>query len=93
MSGSHSARSQWTSVKAASRWRGFYTPASQARLLIPANLTPNLLILIIDLVNKGRISNLHKYEPCLVRLEQRNTALWNILNWSFDQSEPKNQVI
>lgn len=54
--------------------QGFYTPFSQARVLIPANLTPNLLILIIDWVNKRRISNPLKYEPCLERLERRSIS-------------------
>lgn len=40
----------------------------------PCQLTPNLLIPIIDLINKGRISNSHKYEPCLERLERRNIS-------------------
>lgn len=40
----------------------------------PCQQTPNLLILIIDLVNKERISNSHKYEPCLERLECRNIS-------------------
>ena len=52
----------------------FYTHFTPAKLLIPANRTPNLLILIIDLVNKGRISNPHKYEPCLERLEHQNIS-------------------
>lgn len=63
------SRPLWQSRQA---W-GFYTHFSQARLLILANPTPNLLILIIDLVNKRRISNPHKYGPCLEGLKR-----WNI---------------
>lgn len=69
----------------------FYTHFSQARLRIPANPTPNLLILIIDLVNKRRISNPLKYEPCLERLVHSTLALWNILNRPFDQLEDQTQ--
>ena len=85
----------------------FYTHFTPAKLLIPANRTPNLLILIIDLVNKGRISNPHKYEPCLERLEHQNISstkysflkkkkkslYGNILNRSFDQLNHQNKAI
>lgn len=70
---SHPAKNTRASVAAAPSV-GLYTPFSQAMGLIPAKLTPNLLILIIDLVNKERISNSHKYEPCLERLECRNIS-------------------
>ena len=82
---------------------GFYIHFTPAKLLIPANRTPNLLILIIDLVNKGRISNPHKYEPCLERLEHQNISSMkysfkkkslygHILNRSFDQLNHQNKT-
>lgn len=73
---SHPAKNERVSVCAGRPQLGaFILNFSQAIPLIPANMTPNLLILIIDLVNKERISNSYKYEPCLERLEHRTLAL------------------
>lgn len=92
---SHPAMHEWALWWLLSR-RAFYTHFSPVQLLIPAKLTPNLLILIIDLVNKRRISNPHKYEPCLERLGCQNISFMKYSNsspviWSALWSKQRHQ--
>lgn len=68
---------------------GLLYPLLPPQRLIPANRTPNLLILIIDLVNKGKMSNPLKYEPCLERLEPQNTTMKYSKRVSWPAGWPK----